>query len=142
VVKSASRILQAKKKLFLEAYAKLGTVFGAAQQAGVERTNHYQWLKHDKAYAAAFAQAENEAIERLEQEARRRAYVGWDDPVFQGGKQVGTMHRHSDVLLIFLLNAARPEKYRQPSSSFKQTVKDGEVTTVMHIHEAPSDGHG
>jgi hypothetical protein len=49
---------------------------------------------------------------RLEDEAVRRAYEGVERPVFQGGKQVGVVREYSDTLLIFLLKALRPEKYR------------------------------
>ncbi|MDP2936788.1 MAG: hypothetical protein Q8O86_09895 [Dehalococcoidia bacterium] len=37
---------------------------------------------------------------------------GTEKPVFQGGQQVGVVREYSDVLLIFLLKGARPEKYR------------------------------
>src|SRR5262249_4954507 len=46
-------------------------------------------------------------------EMRRRALVGWDEPVYQGGKLVGHIRKFSDTLLIFALKAERPEKYRE-----------------------------
>ena len=63
----------------------------------MDRTTHYYWLKHDPAYAAAFAEAHQMAVTWLEDVAVQRA----------------TAAEHpSDVLLIFLLKAAKPEKYR------------------------------
>jgi hypothetical protein len=40
--------------------------------AGVVRSQHYVWMK-DPEYAAAFAEAKEEACDALESEARRRA---------------------------------------------------------------------
>ena len=52
------------------------------------------------------------AADTLEAEARRRAIEGVEEPVFHKGEQVGTLRKYSDVLLIFLLKGARPERYR------------------------------
>ena len=85
-----------KRAAFLAAYAKMGNVSGAAKAAKISRLDHYAWLKaEDHEYAELFAAAQEEAIDTLEQEAVRRAMIG------------------SDVLLIFLLKGARPDKYRE-----------------------------
>ena len=55
--------------------------------------------------------AETEATEHLEREAWRRAHDGIAEPVFQHGKQVGTIQRYSDNLLMFLLKARAPDRY-------------------------------
>lgn len=102
------------KKQFLAAFRKCGNITAAAEKAGLaDRRQHYRWLKSDPRYRAAFAEVEAEAVDALELEARRRAQIGWDEPVYQGGKQVGSIRRYSDTLLIFLLKGARPEKYRE-----------------------------
>ena len=51
-------------------------------------------------------------VPNLEDEARRRALQGVEKPVFREGRQVGTVTEYSDTLLIFLLKARRPEKFR------------------------------
>ena len=109
---SQRSITQAKRAAFLVAYVQLGTVLHAAEAAGIERKTHYNWLA-DPVYAAAFAEAEDKAIDALEKEARRRAIEGTEKPVYQGGKLVGTIREYSDTLLIFLLKGARPQKYRE-----------------------------
>ena len=48
----------------------------------------------------------------LEAEARRRAAIGVDEPVFYKGKVVGHIRKYSDNLLMFLLKAHWPEKFR------------------------------
>lgn len=84
----------------------------AAQVAGIDRGTHYRWLQDDPEYAAAFAESSESAIERLEREAVRRAAEGVSEPVYHRGQVVGHVQKYSDTLLIFLLKAARPDKYR------------------------------
>jgi len=100
-----------KRKAFLAAFAEVGTITRAAEIAKVTRQAHYLWMK-DPEYAEAFAQAEQQACDRLEQEARRRAVEGVEEPVFHRGKQCGVVRKYSDTLLIFLLKGAMPEKYK------------------------------
>lgn len=64
-----------KRRAFLAAFAETGNVTRAAELAGVSRQMHYEWLA-DATYAADFAAAEDQAADRLEQEARRRATAG------------------------------------------------------------------
>jgi hypothetical protein len=101
------------KAKFIEAFSATGNVSAAAKLAGVGRRTHYDWLKEDEAYKVAFADAVDEAADRLEVEARRRAVTGNVKPVFHKGVQVGTVREYSDTLLIFLLKGARPEKYSE-----------------------------
>ena len=51
----------------------------------------------------------------IEAEARRRAVDGVDEPVYYQGKEVGTVRRYSDVLLIFLLKGLRPQRFNLES---------------------------
>ena len=43
-----------------------------------------------------------------------RATVGDETPVWQGGQQVGSVHRPDNRLLQFLLKAHKPEIYARP----------------------------
>lgn len=101
-----------KKAAFLAAYAKTGNISAASRAADIWRGSHHAWLKDDAEYAAAFAEAKEQAIETMEAEALRRATLGTEEGVWYKGKRVGTERRMSDTLLIFLLKGARPEKYR------------------------------
>lgn len=101
----------AKQRAFLAAYARTGNIAAAARAAKCHRSAHYEWL-NDPAYAEAFLAAQEEAVEALELEARRRAEKGVVKPVYYQGEVCGTVREYSDTLLIFLLKAARPEKYR------------------------------
>lgn len=101
-----------KKNAFLAAYALCGNITKAAECATIPRMTHYDWLKSDEAYAAAFEEAKQEACDHLEAEARRRAVEGTEKPVFYKGEECGTIREYSDTLLMFLMKGAMPEKYK------------------------------
>lgn len=82
------------RPVFLATIRATGNVRLAASAAGINRSTPYVRANRDPTFAAAWAEAEAEAIDLLEGEARRRALAG------------------SDALLMFLLRAHRPERYR------------------------------
>jgi hypothetical protein len=99
---------------FLSALSQLGNLTAAAEAAKISRQQHYRWLEEDgRDYADRYGAAMQEACDRLESEARRRAVEGVDRPVYQGGKKVGAIREYSDTLLIFLMKGAMPHKYRE-----------------------------
>lgn len=83
---------------------------------GIDRKLHYKWLDVDEdgSYREAFDAAMDTAADRLEEEARRRAVEGVEEPVgWYQGEPGGYVRKYSDTLLIFLLKGARPQKYRE-----------------------------
>lgn len=132
-----------KMQKFLHWLARTGNVTKAAEKAKVNRTHMYEVRKSDSAFAAAWDEALEVAVERLEMEARRRAEQGVLEPVYYQGVKVGAVRRYSDTLLIFLLKAHRPEKYRD-HASVELTGKDGgplqaQTTVTVYI---PDNGRG
>jgi hypothetical protein len=79
---------------FLDAIRVSGNVRLATAAAGIDRSTPYRRAQRDPKFAEAWAAAEQDAVDTLEAEARRRALHG------------------SDGLLMFLLRAHRPERYR------------------------------
>ncbi len=109
--KEVATIATTKKEKFLEAFRQTGNVTEAAEKAGVNRATPYKWRKKDPKFAKAWEEAEQEAADRLEREAWRRAVEGVEEPVYYKGKQIDSIRKYSDTLLIFLLKGNRPEKY-------------------------------
>src|SRR5262245_35631544 len=102
-----------KQACFLEALAELGHVGQAAERAGITTRTAYYHRKADAAFAEAWEAALGEAMDTvLEPEAVRRAVQGIDEPVYQKGDLAGYIRRYSDTLLIFLLKAGKPDKYK------------------------------
>jgi hypothetical protein len=100
-----------KKANFLQAYTTTCSIPRAAELAAIDRGSHYNWLKVDVDYKAQFEAAKEQAIQALEDEAVRRAYLGVEKPVTVAGKRE-IIREYSDTLLIFLLKSARSQKYR------------------------------
>lgn len=105
------KIRHPKKRAFLAAMANTANVLRAAEIAGIDRDNHYLWLKKDPDYATAFEIARGRGADALEAEAVRRAHEGVTKPIFHGGKPIGipaAVREYSDTLLIFLLKGRNP----------------------------------
>jgi hypothetical protein len=97
----------------LEALERTGVVAYACEQADVDRLTVYKERQRNEEFALAWADSEERGTELLEAEARRRAAIGVDRPVFYKGKEVGQVREYSDQLLMFLLRARRPEVFRE-----------------------------
>jgi hypothetical protein len=113
------KLTKARQECFLQTLAETGSVIDAVCVAGTSRTRVYELRKVDPAFSAAWAEAEDIAADRLEDEARRRAVEGVPEPVVSGGKLVRddsgqpiAVRRYSDGLLMALLKARRPPRDR------------------------------
>ena len=96
---------------FLHALRASGNVSAAARAAGTCRSRCYEARRRDPGFAAAWADALEEAVDRLEMEAFRRAVEGVGEDRFFRGDVVGHVTRYSDRLLMFLLKARRPATF-------------------------------
>lgn len=123
------------KRAFLRGIANTANVLKASKLAGMDRDNHYLWLKHDPDYREAFNIAWDMAVDALEAEASRRAFEGVLKPIYYAGKRAidvqvddegrivrdaqgnavgvpAAIREYSDTLLICLLKGNRGAKYR------------------------------
>jgi hypothetical protein len=83
---------------FLEVFSTTCNVSAACRAANIGRSAAYAWRNDDADFAAAWDEAEQMAIDSLEEEAWTRAKVD-----------------KSDRMLEILLKAHRPEKYVERS---------------------------
>lgn len=119
---AASGIPKRRRAAFLQVLAATGNVSAAARAAGLARWRLYARRQKDPEFAAAWRDAEEEAVDLLEAEARRRAVDGVEEPLMGGGKlikdeggHVITVRRYNDRLLELLLKAHRPDRYKDRS---------------------------
>lgn len=101
-----------RRQGFLDCLRKGLSVAAAAEAIGVDRSTPFNWRQKDPAYAAAWQAAVEHGTDRLEDVAMRRGVKGVRQPVFHAGKRVGYIVRYSDRLLLALLRARRPRKFR------------------------------
>lgn len=115
---------------FLRRLAATGNVTAACRSAKISRQTAYNARAEDPHFAAAWDEALIVATELLELEARRRAEKGVLDPIYFQGQQVGKIRRYSDTLLIFLLKAHAPEKYRERLEVDQRSTNTNASVTV------------
>lgn len=119
------RLSMERRRLFLRAFALRGIVLDGCRAAGVSRGAVEHWRESSDWFDTMYAIAIEEAADRIEGEAFRRAVDGYDEPVIYQGmtttiidKDTGeekqlTVRKFSDALLQTILKGARPEKYRE-----------------------------
>lgn len=112
---------------FLAAFARTGNKTAAAKRARVSRDTVYALIGESEEFARAVDAAREEAYDRLEQEAHRRAFTGTLEPVFYQGEKCGAIRRYSDTLLMFLLKADRPERFAE-----RRAVEHSGAVAVTH----------
>ncbi len=98
---------------FLTSIMQGTSVTDAVRAVGVDITTPYRMCATNKEFERAWEEASDVGTKFLEHEAARRAYHGVLKPVFYKGLECGKIREYSDTLLMFLLKARRPEKYRE-----------------------------
>ena len=88
------RISDVKKRAFLAAFSRCGSLSKAAKRAKVDRRTHYNWLKDDPWYVQGFRQAVIEAGDSLQDKLTEIAFEG------------------NVTAAIFLLKGLKPETFR------------------------------
>ena len=123
---------------FLAAFAETGLVIEAAKEVGVGRSTVYDERQRNETFALAWAEIEEWTTEEMEQEARRRAVIGVEEPIYYKGELQGHVRKYSDPLLIFMLKARRPEVYRE-TRDYRLSGANGEPINLVAL-EAGVDG--
>jgi hypothetical protein len=108
---------------FLAELAHGASVTAAAEYAGVSRAMAFRWRRDDPEFAQRWEEAMQMGVDRLEDEAHRRAVHGVVRPVYQGGAKVGEIREYSDTLLLAILRGKRPEVYARPEAATNVNVE-------------------
>lgn len=120
---AAARMRMERQRLFLRAFAQNGIILMGLQAAQCSRANVLQWREKEW-FETLYQMAIEEAADRVEMEAYRRAVVGYDEPVIYQGLPTTvadpvtgefkhlTIRKYSDTLMAMVLKGVRPEKYR------------------------------
>jgi|EndMetStandDraft_5_1072996.scaffolds.fasta_scaffold398475_1 hypothetical protein len=96
---------------FLRRLAVSGSVAEAAAQADITSRTVRRWRAVNPAFARRYEEALACRLEILEDLAMRRALGADRRPVFHRGKQIASVERHNDVMLMRLL--ARFDRLRE-----------------------------
>lgn len=112
----------------LAAFEASANITLACKKSKIPRRTFYNWLEEID-FKDKFDKALKPAIGVLEDEATRRATQGTIEPVFYKGKRVGGVKKYSDTLLIVLLKAHAPEKYKERFSGELTGAGGGPIKT-------------
>lgn len=121
-----------KKRAFFEHLATTANVTDSAALIGMRREYLYEVRRNDEVFRGLWDAAVELGTRSLEDEAARRAKVGWEEPVFYQGSECGRVRKFSDTLLIFLLKA-RDAKYKDQQTTTLRTEPGNpvEVSATM-----------
>ena len=100
-----------RKKKFLDSFEACGTIRGACNIVGVARPTYHRWVVEDADFAKEFDQRRVAFAESLEELALDRV-------------RNPDKNRGSDLLLIGLLNANMPAKYRPQVAISEDSAND------------------
>lgn len=106
---------EAKQRRFIEELADTACVETAARAVGMSVSSAYALRRAPggESFANAWLAALQQGAHKLADLAFDRAIHGSDEPVFdRNGNRVGRRMRQNDRLLMFLLRAHLPERYR------------------------------
>lgn len=84
------------KPIFLEALADVPVVSHACRVVGISYRHAYKTRETDEDFAKAWDEAMEQGIDRAEQEAFRRAVVGFEEPVIDKGRLAYRYERYVD----------------------------------------------
>lgn len=125
------KLTHKKRASFLASLSECGNVTKAAEAVGVNRVYLYEVRAKDEAFAKSWEEAAKIGALRLEDEARRRAIDGWEEPVWHKGEMCGKVQKYSDTLLIVLLKAHHPDKYAERN----KTEHSGSIDIAKAIED-------
>ena len=115
------------QQLFLFALSRCGSVARAARAAGKSPRSAYHLLHSPGAdsFAEAWDQAIVEGIERVRDDALKRALGGAFVPVFRRGKLVRVEHRRCDRLAVALLSGVhRDVQYERQTAVSRRIYRE------------------
>lgn len=111
---------------FLEALADCGNISDAARDAQISRKTVLK-ARQNPEFEKLYQYYLDMGISSIEDEATRRATIGTLEPIFHRGRRIASVRKKSDLLLMFILKARRPDVYREkydaPAPTFEDAVE-------------------
>lgn len=121
-------------EIFLEAIRRLPDRGSALNAAGLGRKELSERLRQDPDFEKQFKHAFDDGLDSMEDEVVKRAVLGVDEPVFQGGLLVGHKTRYSDTLLMFFLEASR-KKFRSGDAELRRPLSDEAKASLRQVFQ-------
>lgn len=138
---------------FFEKYAERGNVSDACLSSGVSRTVVYAYLRGEfpeefddaarKLWKQRHEESREAAADKLESEAFRRAHDGYLKKSYTiGGGEGAEKHveewAYSDSLMVVLLRANRPERFKEKTATELTGPNGGPIKTETKVIAVPA----
>lgn len=120
----------ASKRKFLASFRETLDVTKSARACGRSTPTLYRWRRDDPRFRAKWARIDAEFPHVLESTARRFALRGVKEDVFHNGHVVGSKRRIFPKLILELLRAELPEKYRRGLIPTAEQVTDPDAAAA------------
>ena len=120
-----------RKARFVEQLAINFRIREACEAIGICYATYGNAKAKDPEFADAVEDARERYKELIEKTIHDRAIVGWEDPVFFQGEQVGTVRKYSDRLLLEKAKRHIPEY--QSKTKVEQTVTHSGTIGLEHL---------
>lgn len=111
------------------------TISKACERSGVEVRLIKTWRKRYPEFDDACNLAYDCGTDKIEDEAKRRAVEGVVEEIFRGDVVVGEKTIYSDTLMIKLLEARRPDKFRSRVSVDSRNLNANVEITPSRFEE-------
>jgi hypothetical protein len=99
------------REAFLDAMTSGRGYKAACEASGLSYRDAERLYRYDADFAAAWDDAEAVEVRLARDALFQRGVVGWEEPVWCKGEQVGTRRRFSDTALVKYLEAHCPERF-------------------------------
>lgn len=125
------------RQQWLENFRTTGNVRLACEAVGISRSTILHYREADPEFAKAYADAEEDAADHLEDAAYKRAVNGVDRRRYdKDGNCIAEETVYSDTLLLALLKARRPTKFRDNSKLELTGANGGPVAVTDETKRA------
>jgi hypothetical protein len=128
---------QTLKDAILEMVETVPNFTAVRKMFGIPLATFHVARRADPAWDASLKEAKAAGYDMMEDEAHRRAVMGWNEPVWYMGEEVGETRKYSDTLLKFLLTHCKPKKF---NPGVKVSVGDGEKVSFVFNVGGPDSG--
>jgi len=133
--KPPSKEVVQRMEKFIICLREFGNPTRAAQAAGVTRAVAFNWRRSFPGFAQVWTICMDMAIDDLEGEARRRAFEGVLKPAgWYKGVAGGRVREYSDLLIMFLLKAYRPDKFKDRIEAMGSGVLGLKIQVTDYSH--------
>ena len=123
-------------EVFFTSIANTAHITRACNAARISRATVYCRKSADPEFAQLLEDAMQVGYDNLMEEAQRRAFEGYEKPVYQGGLRVGMIREFSDSLAMFLLKGYKPKTFKDRTENVNVNLDARQGLSEAELRQA------